>query len=328
MSKRILFLFLSLVLIGLLTSCTSNSTPTNNSGGTPSNQPTDVSKINPGNVPINGDSSATIAHNVEVGDQYKLPSDIPVISGAVETSKRQSNKLVIFDYRASQNLNEVNKFYNEQMKAQGWEVAPQQSNSTDGLLFKKGSRLTRIISVNNKADKAVDIHFYVNEMVQATNKNPEKDTTKVAANVADVLQIAPGIPKDVPVYANSETKVSRKRGIYYEFKSNDSVDTIANWYLDNMKQNGWAVDWDTSAMGDSMKIYTKNDEKGNRRYVGIRVNDVKEENKRWFMIVNYPNNSVIPHSKDPRMLTGEQPASAEAVKEALERASKQKQSQR
>src|SRR5207244_6795979 len=111
-------------------------------------------------------------------------------------------------------------------------------------------------------------------------KDPESEmkdrAIKQVGSLADVMQYPELIPNDVPVYPNATEKGTTKPMKWREFSSKDSVKTIASWYDEKMKDNGWEFYHDTSEMGDSMKIYEKTDTDGIKRHIGVRVNDLKD----------------------------------------------------
>jgi hypothetical protein len=301
-----------------LIACNSNQNTNNGASTGGANQPVSTTpppeaKLNSGFIQpktIEGENATSapaaepLPVNVELGNSITLPADVPIYPGAIKLVTRQTNKICIFDYRASTEIKNVNEFYIKELDRAGWKAQTQQSNSTDGLLYEKAGKVLRIITTRNPKENATDIHFYMTGLIASTptpgtpNNAPngaldEETKKKYIASLGDVLKVPTTVPNDVPIYPSGQERIARKAH-WREYAIKDSVNTIAGWYSDKMSQNGWAVELDTSELGDSMRIYKKRDEQGNKRTIGIRVNNIKESDERVLTIILFPNNVVTP----------------------------------
>jgi hypothetical protein len=200
-----------------------------------------------------------------------------------------------------------------------WKEQTQQPNSTDGILYGKTGRNVRIIPISNKKDQTVDIHVYVTEF-NLVKKNADGTGPQYVGNIGELIKMPKGIAEDIPQYPNAERKMSRHPGMWYEYRTKDSVDSISNWYSDQMKKNGWEVVLDTSELGDTYRIFGKEDAKGNKRKVGVRVNNMQKEQERWLTLVMLPDNAVVPPVVAPSKLQGKDGSAATSVEEAIKKA--------
>jgi hypothetical protein len=268
--------------------------------------------------------AAAIPVNIELGSDVNLPGDVPIYPEAVRLIARQTNKLYIFDYRVAAEMQAVKDFYVKELDRQGWKVQTQQSNSTDGLLYEKNGKSLRIILTRNLKEKAIDIHFFVSGLIAATPtaSAPEEEAKKkYLANLGDALKVPNEVPADVPIYPKGEEKIARKPN-WHEYRTKDSVDTIATWYGDKMTQNGWVVELDTSELGDSMRIYKKRDAQGNKRTIGVRVNNIKEVDERILTLILFPNNVITAQVEPTSKVTAEQSDAAKKIEGAIKKAQK------
>jgi hypothetical protein len=331
MSRKLSALILACSLTAALSGCKTAEKPAEPNGSQPAaatapNQ--SVTSLNSGTItPTSatfGNTDKPVAHpgpmlhNAVAGEDVTLPSDVPVFPKAELAGKRVTNAMHIFDFKASADVNEVIAFYNSEMKNQQWSPAAQQSNSSDGLLFKKPNRLVRVIATKNGKDKSSEIHLFVSEVQKAVDKSDPISTN--VGNIGDMIKMPKSIPTDVPVYDNSQRKVSAHPRMWYEYRSKDSVDTIASWYTKKMAENGWSVELDTSELGDSYRIFQKDDGKGNKRKIGIRVNDMKKEQERWLTLVLLPDNIVVPPVKSMSDLKKVQGSAATSIEDAYKKA--------
>lgn len=311
MRNRLTSLSLVLVMAGSLMACGNNNS-TNNP--TP---PSEVSK-----APTQFPSEPETGTNINMPD-LQLPSDVPMYPGAEVTSKRKTNKISAFSYKTEAHMSEITKFYDEELKKQGWRTVAQLPNSTDGLLYSKGERTVRLITVNLKSKGFREIHLFVAEPDPVDPNAPTGDKNtdearKYIGNVMDTLQFTN--LKSLPAYPDSEQGRSRNGIKYRSFKSKDDVQKIANWYSEQLTKSGWAKYHDTSEFGDSMIIYNKTDQSNNVNYVGVRVNDRKEY--RELTLIAYPLNTTIPKLKTTSELVKEQPEAAKAVEEQMKKTGK------
>ncbi len=311
MRNRLIGLSIMLVMTGSLIAC-SNNNSTNNP-----TTPSEVSK-----APTKFPEEPETGTNINM-PELQLPEDVPMYPGAEVTSKRKTNKISAFSYKTEAHMNEITKFYDEELKKRGWRTVAQLPNSTDGLLYSKDERTVRLITVNLKSKGFREIHLFVAEPDPVDPNAPTGDKNtdearKYIGNVMDTLQFTN--LKALPAYPDSEQGRSRNGIKYRSFKSKDSVQKIANWYSEQLTKSGWAKYHDTSEFGDSMIIYNKTDQGNNVNYVGVRVNDRKEY--RELTLIAYPLNTVIPKLKTTSELIKEQPEAAKAVEEQMKKTGK------
>lgn len=314
MRNRLTSLSLVLVMAGSLMACSNNSS--NNSAGT-TEVPKEISK-----APTQFPSEPETDTNINM-PELQLPSDVPMYPGAEVTSKRRTNKIKAFSFKTDAHMDEITKFYDEELKKQGWRTIPQLPNSTDGLLYGKDERTVRLITVNLKSKGFREIHMFIAEPDPVDPNAPTGDKNadearKYLGNVMDTLQFTD--IKKLPAYPDSEPARSRNSIKYRSFKSNDDVQKIASWYADQLTKAGWTKYHDTSEFGDSMVIYNKTDQSKNVNYVGVRVNDRKDH--RDLTLIAYPLNTVIPKLKTTSELVKEQPEAAKAVEEQMKKTGK------
>lgn len=363
MSRKYVGLIMVVILLGLLSGCKNNNSPEPNKVASVANQQeshTENVANNPAtnseNPPKNNLASLTekpkgenLKANIEEERKekaaqrkekameeraklstpnIKLADDVPVFPNSQEVGKLTNHQVKIFDYKTSNTRKEVEDFYKDSLKKNGWAKKDISANSRDGLLFIKGTRLLKVVA--HKGKEGNEYHLLLSEPVDksdaATSIVDEKtgQTRAYAGNVFNGLNKARYIPADVPKYPNAKDKPSEFVGQWWEYRSNDSVSSIASWYGTQLKNNGWGVELDTSELGDSMIIYNKTDEKGNHRYVGVRVNDRKEEKERWLTLILYPDNTTIPHVKSLSQLQAEQKDAAKVVADGIKQGNEAK----
>lgn len=251
----------------------------------------------------------------------KLAEDVPVFPNSQEVGKKTNYQVKIFDYKTSSSKNEIEAFYQDALKKTGWTKKDISANSKEGLLFFKEKRLLKVVAIKGK--EGAEYHLLLSEPTDRSNSPTQIVDEKTGQTRAQIGNIFGGvnkplyIPVDVPKYPNAKDKISELGGQWWEYRSNDSVSTIASWYSAQLKNNGWGVELDTSELGDSMVIYNKIDDKGNHRYIGVRVNDRKEEKERWLTLITYPDNCAIPHVKSFTQLQADQKDATKAVEEGI-----------
>jgi hypothetical protein len=339
MSKKFFYFLLTLVLISSLTACkkdsqpapTTNTTNTTNTATTSTNAGTTESpttNVTPGTIapgianPANPRSTLVNAPAADI----TLPKDIPTYPGSELKDKKITNMINRFFFTTSANINEISSFYLEALKKEGWDRRVEQTNSVDGLYFVKPKRTVRLIAYRDgKAGKTdyilniVDLTGNVQDKVQVMDEKGSSKEVKVG-NVNDAIKLSYKLPSDVPVYPEATKKATENPGVWWEYKSKDPVKKIASWYAEKLKTSGWGVELDTSELGDSMVIYNKTIENGDKMYVGVRVNDMKKENERWITLINYPINTVIPQVKPISEVEKEQAGAAKSVREQQKKA--------
>lgn len=311
MLNRLTSLSLVLVMAGSLMACN------NSSNNSTKETPKEVSK-----TPTQFPSEPETSTNINM-PELQLPSDVPMYPGAEVTSKRKTNKISAFSYKTEAHMQEINKFYDEELKKRGWRTVAQLPNSTDGILYSKDERTVRVITVNLKSKGFREIHLFVAEPDPVDPNAPTGDKNtdearKYIGNLMDTLKFTD--INSLPTYPNSEQTRSRNGIKYRNFKSNDSVEKIASWYADQLTKSGWAKYHDTSEFGDSMVIYNKTDQENNVNYVGVRVNDKKDH--RDLTLIAYPLNTTIPKLKTTSELVKEQPEAAKAIEEQMKKTGK------
>ena len=89
-----------------------------------------------------------------------------------------------------------------------------------------------------------------------------------------------------------------------------------------MIANGWEQHMDTSEYGDSMVVYRKKNEEGSFRFIGVRINDLKDH--RNMTIILYPKNIVVPVLQAPSKVQAQQQQTTDALKEAMKKAMEDK----
>ncbi len=323
MSKNFFYFLLSVLLMISLTACNkTNPTSTKNNPSstditnnqTISNQPVTTPEKNVGveSIPV----------NVSVPDAI-LPPDIPVFPNAKPMDKRLTNKITTFVFSTNAITNEVENFYKDALKKEGWSKRLEQQNVADGNFFTKPKRTVRVIAYRdgqlNKTVFRLSLFDATKEEGNSTMEVMGEDGKLVkritAANLNDAGKMPLGITSTTPLYPGAQQKASERPGIWWEYKTKDPVKKIADWYDKELKTIGWVLEQDNSELGDSMMIYSKKDEKANNMHIGIRVNDMKDKSERWITLINYPYNAVIPDLKTFTEVEQEQPEAAKIARD-------------
>lgn len=332
MSKKFSLIFLTLFLMTTFIGCNKTVNSNNTANNTAANN-TAVNNagINTNNTEANNATDANgqpILVNAPAGANVVLPKDVPSFPKATAKGKRITHKITMFDFQTKSEPKEVNDFFIENLKKEGWQLRIQQANSKEGLYFTKPKRSIKVVSYPNSKEKATDFTIHVvdlsdvvvNQQIQVTDKDSKNVPVNVG-NLNEAMKMPNTLPKDVPFYPGAERKATDKPGIWWEYKTKDNVKKIADWYSGELKAKNWSVHLDTSELGDSMVIYTKNNEQGDKIYVGVRVNDMKQANERWITLINYPYNTVIPENLKPiSTVEKEQAGAVKAIEEATKKA--------
>ncbi|KAF0249821.1 MAG: hypothetical protein FD167_775 [bacterium] len=241
--------------------------------------------------------------------------------------KRLTNKITTFLFSTDAITNEVENFYKDALKKEGWNRRLEQQNVADGNFFTKPKRTARVITYRdgqlNKTVIRLSLFDATKEEADSTMEIMGEDGKTVkritAANLDDVGRMPLNLPATTPLYPGAKQKSSEKPGLWWEYKSPDPVKKIADWYDKELKKIGWDLEQNNSELGDSMMIYSKKDEKANSMHIGIRVNDMKDKGERWITLINYPYNAVIPDLKPISEVEKEQPEAAKAVRDISKR---------
>ncbi len=299
MLKKSLFLMLALIISIVLVAC-NGSTAKNETTNPPVTQETSPSTasvpeaMGPGVEPkeeaVKSAAPASIPYNVPAGDDVVLPKDIPSYPSAQMVGKRITNKIHIFDFKTDASLQEITKFYQDELKRLDWRYEAQQPNSVDGMFYTKTNRSVRIIPIDLK-DKGREIHIFVAETSPITTASQPEDGPVPVANVGELMKINMGLVDELSPYPNAKQQIPSKRN-YRNLTSTDPVNKIADWYGEQLKAKGWQQYNNTSEMGDSMVIYTRKTEDGTKQFVAVRVVDQKQE--RQINLIVYPNNATVP----------------------------------
>jgi hypothetical protein len=332
MSKKFSVIFLTLFLITTFIGCnkTANSNnTTNNVNNTTANNTNNTTASNTTEANNLTDSDGKIIPvNMPAGANVVLPKDVPTFPNATVKGKRITNKITMFDFQTKSNSKEVNDFFIEALKKEGWQLRIQQANSKEGLYFTKPKRSIKVISYPNGKEKLTDFTIHVVDIsdnpiaqqIEVADKDDKKTPINVG-NLNEAMKMSATLPSDVPFYPGATRKPTDKPGLWWEYKTKDNVKKIADWYSGELKAKNWDVHLDTSELGDSMVIYTKNNEQGDKMYVGVRVNDIKQADERWITLINYPYNTVIPKDIKPlSVVEKEQAGTVKAIQEATKKA--------
>ncbi|MBI4854315.1 MAG: hypothetical protein HY819_21150 [Acidobacteria bacterium] len=331
MSRKFFYLLLTMLLMTSLIACnktnTSNNSTTSNFANNSTTTTNPIASSNPTtnseNVHPVGDpkSPYLVPVNVEAGKDATLPNDVPLFPNSTPLDKRQTNKITTFIFTTDAIRTEVENFYKDALKKEGWSHRLEQQNVADGYFFLKPKRTLRVVAYKDGQLNKTVFRLSVSSAEGEENKAVEimgedgKPVKRVmAANLSEAGRM-PNIINSIPLYPSAEKKLSERAGIWWEYKSKDPVKKIADWYDKELKAIGWTLEQDNSELGDSMMIYHKKDEKGNNINVGIRVNDMKEKSERWITVINYPYNSVIPDLKPISEVEKEQPEATRIAKE-------------
>jgi hypothetical protein len=335
MSKKFFYFLLTSVLMISLTACNktvpnsaTNNNPTNSTNtetSTNSNTGANANITTAEAVNTGVDASGrAIPVNVAVGSDVTLASDIPVFPNAKLIDKRLTNKITTFIFSTDALRPEVENFYKDVLKKEGWSWRLEQQNVADGYYFIKPKRTVRVVAYYDGQEKKTLLRLSVFDMTkeEAVPQTMEimgadgKPVKRVAAaNLNDVSRMPLNLAATTPLYPGAQPKPTDKPGQWWEYRTKDPVKKIAEWYDKELKAIGWTLELDTSELGDSMIIYTKNNEKGDRMYIGIRVNDIKEKSERWITLINYPYNATIPHVDPITKVEKEQPEATKIAKD-------------
>lgn len=333
MSKKFSLIFLTLFLMTAFIGCNK----TVNSNNTANNATANNTAVNNAGINTNNTTEANnttdengqpILVNAPAGANVVLPKDVPSFPKATAKGKRITNRIIMFDFQTKSDPKEVNDFFIENLRKEGWQLRVQQSNSKEGLFFTKPKRSIKLVAYPNSKEKATDFTIHVVDIsdtavaqqIQVTDKD-NKNVPVNVGNLNEAMKMPNTLPKDVPFYPGAERKPTDKPGIWWEYKTKDNVKKIADWYSGELKAKSWSVHLDTSELGDSMVIYTKNNEQGDKIYVGVRVNDIKQADERWITLINYPYNTVIPENLKPiSTVEKEQAGAVKAIEEATKKA--------
>lgn len=311
MKKGFWSLFLAVCLLVLLSACNNSSTPTNNNTSAPAADPAALAVIN----------------NAEPKD-VTLFDDVPLYPGMQLKEKKSQGSYKIISFKTDAKMSEIVAFYEKEMSKNQWKVILQPTNAKDGYLYSKDDRTFRMIPVDLK-ENGREVYMFLlkqppieqKQNVQAkTPDGKEDENMKYLGNLMEDLQMTDLRP--LPVYPNAEAKISAKPGKWREFDSKDSVNAIESWYSQKLKESGWEDYHNTSENGDSMRIYTKKDEKNNVMYVGVRINDKKDH--RRLSLVSYAMNATMPKLLPPSKLAEEQKEAYAAIKEQMEKVKAEK----
>lgn len=332
MSKKFSLILLTLLLVSAFIGCnrTSNSNTANNNIA--NNTSVNNSAVTANNTTeANNMTDVTgqpVLVNAPAGANVVLPKDVPSFPNATVKGKRITNKITMFDFQTKSNTKEVNDFFIEALKKEGWQLRIQQANSKEGLYFTKPKRSIKVVSYPNGKEKATDFTIHVVDIsdnpiaqqIEVADKDDKKTPINVG-NLNEAMKMPSTLPRDVPFYPGATRKPTDKPGIWWEYKTKDNVKKIVDWYSGELKAKNWDVHLDTSELGDSMVIYTKNNEQGDKMYVGVRVNDMKQADERWITLINYPYNTVIPKDIKPiSTIEKEQAGTVKALQEATKKA--------
>lgn len=329
MSKKFLYFWLTFVLITSLTNCKkteTTNTNTNNSSSTTTQQNTATSNTEAameGTKVETNTNAPSIPVNVTASPNEKLPQDVPIFPNSSPVDKRQTNKITTFIFSTDAITTEVENFYKDALKKEGWIWRLEQQNVADGLLFLKPKRTVRVVAYRDGEKKKTMLRLSLYdgeknaepESIQVMGQDGKPVKRIMAANLNEVGKMPLNLAATTPLYPGIKPKATDKPGIWWEYKSSDPVKKIADWYDKELKALGWTVELNTSELGDSMIIYTRTNEKGDKEYEGIRVNDMKEKNERWITLINYPYNATIPHLKPISEVEKEQPEAAKLAKD-------------
>jgi hypothetical protein len=244
-----------------------------------------------------------------------LPGDVPAYPGAELTDKRKTGEVTKFVYKTSDTPTKIKEFYTAELNKQKW--LQQYSSGGGDLSFTKDGRMLRITPIA-LGKQGTQLNIFSGEPAQQASAKSETpdDKIKLLGNIDETIKYVDDIPPDVPVYPGGEPKdttVLAKVRTWREFTIKDSVKTIAAWYEEKMKDNGWARYHDTSEGGDSMIIYNKVLAGGGYRFVGIRVNDKKSF--RNLTLVLYPEGVMVPKLDPPSKVAAKNP---EVIKQGEE----------
>jgi len=313
-----------------LTACNkteSTSNPTNSSSSTTSSSTTETPTDQPtGTEATNVEKYAggkLVPVNVSASPDAALPPDIPVFPNATPTDKRLTNKITTFVFSTDAITTEVDNFYKEALQKQGWSKRLEQQNVADGNFFIKPKRTVRVVSYRDGQLKKTVFRLSVfdaskedsNASMEIMGEDGKPKKTITAANLNDVGKMPLNLPATTPLYPGAQQKATDRPGIWWEYKTKDPVKKIADWYDKELKAIGWSLEQDNSELGDSMMIYTKKNEKGDKMNLGIRVNDMKDKGERWITLVNYPYNAVIPDLDPLSEVEKQQPEAAKIARD-------------
>lgn len=326
MSKSFFYFLLTLTLATSLTACSktentnsnssaNNPTSTASPSATPGSENSTPSVSLPNNAPLN------IPVNISV-ENAKLPTDIPVFPNSKSIDKRQTNRIINFMFSTDSSTKDVETFYRDSMKKEGWALRLEQQNVADGLYYVKPRRSVRVVSYKDGALNKTVFRLTVSELPKDEDSTMDimgedgKVVKRVtAANLNDVGRMPKDFISKCPIYPNATKKLSENPGVWWEYRSKDPVKKIADWYSKELQTINWSLEQDNSELGDSMMIYSKKDEEGRTLHMAVRINDMKDKGERWITLINYPYNSMIPDLDPLSKVQQEQPEAAKLAKE-------------
>ncbi|HEX5220216.1 MAG TPA: hypothetical protein VFZ59_11665, partial [Verrucomicrobiae bacterium] len=99
------------------------------------------------------DGKATlVTSETQVAIPDTFPKDVPILKGAVPKMTMSQGKSEILHMELPQNVAEVNKEYQEKLKAEGWTIESSM-NSGDGSMIqaKKGDKFCMLIIGKNES---------------------------------------------------------------------------------------------------------------------------------------------------------------------------------
>jgi hypothetical protein len=176
---------------------------------------------------------------------------VPVMAGATNQSTLDTDgDSTMTSYKIAKPLEEVRKFYHEQMKAQGW--ATKESSLDKILQFGKAGRDVQVIISEESGGSSVVLAVGT---AAADGSAAQPAPTKAATSQARATQRPvtatpePSLVADIPVMAGA--KVTEKGADYLVYAVAKPLVDVAEFYRSELAKAGWSLD-DASDDGASL----------------------------------------------------------------------------